>query len=110
MQRREAGPETAEATPAWAEAVRRGRHPGGADHQRFADWRTASVARLRDLLGLHREETGRPDATGTDGELIVAGDAAVLGLVLVGALTLTAAAARRKQVFTARGLQPELVR
>lgn len=39
----------------------------------------------------------------------VAGDAAVLALVLAGALTLTVAAARRKQVFTARGLQPELV-
>lgn len=39
----------------------------------------------------------------------VAGDASVLALVLVAALTVTAAAARRKQVFTARGLQPELV-
>ena len=104
MQRREAGPETAEATPAWAEAVRRGRHPGGADHQRFADWRTASVARLRDLLGLHRDETGRPDATGTDGELIVAGDDAVRLVTLttdegdIPCWLLTPAADRRRDL------------
>ncbi|PFG35219.1 YhgE/Pip domain-containing protein [Sanguibacter antarcticus] len=39
----------------------------------------------------------------------VVGDATVLAVVLVAALALTSAAARRQQVFTARGLQPELV-
>lgn len=39
----------------------------------------------------------------------VGADATVLVCVLLGALALTAGLARRKQVFTARGLQPELV-
>ncbi len=39
-------------TPAWADESRRARHPDAGDPDRFAEWRTGAVDRLRELLAL----------------------------------------------------------
>lgn len=72
MQRGTAAPPSSGSTPVWADETRRGRHPGADDPKRFAEWRTGSVARLRELLSVSAHTDGATDRT--DARLIIDSD------------------------------------